>query len=123
MAGAPLLYKDKVILFQDPVGGGFVTRSGRSPVVFPHGRELLELMGRYYAEGKRYRWSVTSPQVEMHGDLGAVVYVNTGSIIEAPGAEPIAMSWLETVLLRRDGARWRVAFLHSTRANAAQRAV
>jgi ketosteroid isomerase-like protein len=86
------------------------------------GSELLDLMGSYYAKGKRYRWSVTSPQIESQGDFGAVVYLNVGSIIEAPGTEPIAMSWLETALLRRQDARWRLAFLHSTRAKATQSA-
>jgi hypothetical protein len=86
------------------------------------GGELLDLMGSYYAEGKRYRWSVTSPQIEVQGDFGAVVYLNVGSITEAPGTEPIAMSWLETALLRRQDARWRLAFLHSTRARTTQSA-
>ena len=79
------------------------------------GRELLDLMSKYYAEGKRYRWSVTEAQVEVQGNLGVIVYVNQGSIADAPGANPTPMSWLETVLLRRDQSGWRMAFLHSTR--------
>jgi hypothetical protein len=79
------------------------------------GSDLLKLMSQLYAGGKRYRWSVTSPQVEVQGNLGAVVYLNIGSVVEAPGAEPTALSWLETVLLRREASGWRVAFLHSTR--------
>jgi len=39
-------------------------------------RELLDLMRDYHAQGRRYRWSVVSPQVEVQGDLGIVVYVN-----------------------------------------------
>jgi ketosteroid isomerase-like protein len=82
------------------------------------GHELLELMSKYYAEGRRYRWSVTEAQVEVQGNLAVIAYVNQGSIAEAPGANPTPMSWLETVLLRRDGSGWRVAFLHSTRTTA-----
>jgi len=70
-------------------------------------RELLDLMSRYHAEGRRYRWSVHSPQIEVEGNLAVVVYVNHGSITEAPGSDPIPMSWLETVVLlvkNRDGA-------------------
>jgi ketosteroid isomerase-like protein len=78
-------------------------------------RELLDLMSTYHAKGRRYQWSVTSPQIEVQGDLGVVVYVNLGSITEVPGSDPIPMSWLETVLLRRQESRWRLAFLHSTR--------
>ena len=83
------------------------------------GRELLEAMSGYYARGKRYRWSVSSPQVELQGTLGTVVYVNHGSIVEAPGASAVAQSWLESVVLRREGSAWRLAFLHSTRTKAA----
>jgi hypothetical protein len=79
------------------------------------GGELLALMSRLYADGKRYRWSVTSPQVEIQGNLGAVMYLNVGSVVEAPGADPTPLSWLETVVLRREASGWRVAFLHSTR--------
>jgi ketosteroid isomerase-like protein len=83
------------------------------------GRELLEIMSRFHAAGKRYRWSVTSPQIEVQGNLGVVMYVNHGSIVEAPGANPVPQSWLETVLLRRQRSGWCLAFLHSTRAKAA----
>jgi hypothetical protein len=83
------------------------------------GRELLEVMSGYCARGKRYRWSVSSPQVELQGTLGTVVYVNHGSIVEAPGASSVAQSWLESVVLRREGSAWRLAFLHSTRTKAA----
>jgi hypothetical protein len=83
------------------------------------GPELLDTMSRYYAMGRRYRWSVNSPQVEIEGNLGAVVYVNHGSIVEASGADAAPQSWLETVLLRRQDLSWRVAFLHSTRSSLA----
>jgi ketosteroid isomerase-like protein len=84
------------------------------------GRELLDTMNKHYANGRRYRWSVNSPQIEVQGSLGAVVYVNHGSITEAPGVDPVPQSWLETVLLRRQGLGWRVAFLNSTRTKTAQ---
>ena len=62
------------------------------------GPELFELMSRYHAQGRRYQWSVNSPQVEVQGSLGVAVYVNRGFITET----------------RQEG-RWRLAFLHSTR--------
>ena len=79
------------------------------------GPELSELMRRYRAQGRRYQWSVDSPQIEVQGALGVVMYVNRGSITEIPGSDPTPMSWLETVLLRRQESKWRLAFLHSTR--------
>jgi hypothetical protein len=86
------------------------------------GRQLLDLMSRYHAEGRRYRWSVNSPQVESQGNVGVLVYVNNGSIAESVASDPIPMSWLETALLRRKASGWRLAFLHSTRSAATQRA-
>jgi hypothetical protein len=80
------------------------------------GAELFGLMSRFHAEGRRYRWSVNSPQFEVQGSLGVVAYVNRGSIAEGPGSAPTPMLWLETVLLRRGESGWRLAFLHSTRA-------
>jgi len=86
------------------------------------GRQLLDLMNRYYMEGRPYRWSVNSPQVESQGNLGVLVYVNNGSITESAASDPIPMSWLETAVLRREASGWRLVFLHSTRSAATQRA-
>jgi hypothetical protein len=55
------------------------------------GRELLDLMSKFNAEGRRYRWSVTEAQVEVRGNLGVIVYVNQGSSADAPGANPTPM--------------------------------
>ena len=79
------------------------------------GPELFELMSRYHAQGRRYQWSVNSPRIEAQGSLAVAVYVNRGFITEASGSDPTPMSWLETVLLRREESRWKLAFLHSTR--------
>jgi ketosteroid isomerase-like protein len=79
------------------------------------GPEVFELMSRYRAQGRRYEWSVNSPQIEVQGDLGVVIYVNRGSITESAGADPLPMSWLETAVFRRQDSSWRLAFLHSTR--------
>ena len=82
------------------------------------GPELLGLMSELHAAGKCYRWSVRSPKIERQGSLGAVAYLNRGFISDTPDSEPVPTSWLETVLLRREAGRWRVAFLHSTRMKA-----
>lgn len=85
------------------------------------GVELLDLLGNEYAKGVRLQWSVTAPEVHVCGDFCAVVYLNVGSVTEVPGADPIPLSWLETVLLRREATGWRVAFLHSTRTKESQK--
>jgi len=86
------------------------------------GRELLDLMSKYHREGRRYRWSIDSPQVESQGNLGVLVYLNNGSIMESATSDPIPMSWLETAVLRRQPSGWLLAFLHSTRSAKAQHA-
>jgi hypothetical protein len=87
------------------------------------GHELLDLMSRFHAEGRRYQWTVNSPQAESQGNLGVLVYVNKGSITEPQASSPTPMSWLETALLRRHASGWRLAFLHSSRSAAAPHAV
>lgn len=79
------------------------------------GDEFLTLMRKLYTQGRRYRWSVTSPRVELQGSLAVVVHVNHGEIIEKPGSIPVPASWLETIVLRREALGWRIAFIHATR--------
>jgi hypothetical protein len=104
--------KDDQMLLREIFCEDFHAFENGVPVTGP---EVFELMSRFHAQGKRYRWSVNSPQIEVQGNLGVVVYVNRGSISETPGSDPIPMSWVETAVLRRQESSWRLAFLHSTR--------
>src|SRR6516165_987228 len=90
--------KDDQMLLREIFCEDFHAFENGVPVTGP---EVFELMSRFHAQGKRYRWSVNSPQIEVQGNLGVVVYVNRGSISETPGSDPIPMSWVETAVLRR----------------------
>ena len=79
------------------------------------GAEFLNLMRKLYIEGRRYRWSVNDPHVELQGSLAVVVHVNKGEIVEGPGSVPVPASWLETIVLRHEQLGWRIAFIHATR--------
>jgi hypothetical protein len=67
--------------------------------------------------GKTFVWSVDAPQVHLGCDQAWIAYVNRGSVTDAQGVHPL--TWLESAVLTFDGGRWRIAFVHSTRAAAA----
>jgi hypothetical protein len=74
---------------------------------------LIDLMKQAHAAGKVYAWTVNEPKVHTDGSMAWVTYTK-GSIKDA--AEIKNVSWLESVVLRKEQDNWRVQFLHSTRA-------
>lgn len=53
--------------------------------------------------------------VKVQGDVAYAVYFLTSDIKDQQG--PRHREWLESMILRRSGAGWRTALLHSTRLN------
>ena len=80
------------------------------------GTAIMGLIKAAYAEGRRFEWNVTEPDVHVTGDTAWIAYVNRGSLTDASGTKPL--SWLESACLNRVGGAWKIAFLHSTRAAA-----
>ena len=78
------------------------------------GMQLPDLIKAAHGAGKTYAWSVNDPEVHIVCDWAWVTYTNRGSVADASGTQP--MSWLESAVLHYQGQRWRVQFLHSTRA-------
>jgi hypothetical protein len=78
------------------------------------GVQLPQLIKAAHGAGKIYVWSVNDPEVHITCDWAWVTYTNRGSIGDASGTQP--MSWLESAVLHYEGQRWRIQFLHSTRA-------
>lgn len=64
------------------------------------------------AAGAAYVWTVHEAKVQAVCDLATIAYVNRGSVRDAAGEHPVV--WLESAVLRYEGRRWRVAFLHSS---------
>jgi Calcium/calmodulin dependent protein kinase II association domain len=56
---------------------------------------------------------VTEPDVHISGNTAWIAYVNIGSI--ADGSGTMDQKWLESAFLERQGGRWKIVFLHSTR--------
>lgn len=77
------------------------------------GDALMQLIKSAHAAGKVYVWRVTQPQVQVHGDMAWITYVNEGSVQDAAGKKDV--TWLESAVLKKDKSKWRIEFLHSTR--------
>ena len=77
------------------------------------GEALMELLKKQHAAGKRYEWNVTEPDVHISGDTAWIAYVNKGSITDGSGT--INQQWLESAFLQKQGAIWKIVFMHSTR--------
>jgi hypothetical protein len=70
---------------------------------------LVDLIKDLHASGKRYEWNVTAPEVHVACNVAWITYVDDGS-----GRKDVA--WLESAVLEYANARWRLQFIHSTRA-------
>ena len=78
------------------------------------GMQLPQLIKAAHGAGKTYVWSINDAEVHMTCDWAWVAYTNRGSVGDASGTQPV--SWLESAVLHYQGQRWRIQFLHSTRA-------
>ena len=76
-------------------------------------KALMDLVKAQHAAGKRYEWNVTEPDVHISGDTAWIAYVNKGSITDGSGT--INQQWLESAFLQKQGAIWKIVFMHSTR--------
>ncbi len=75
---------------------------------------LFGVIKEAHAARKVFVWTVTEPDSHVRCDWAWVAYTNRGSVRDAEG-EPVPVTWLESAVLRYEGGRWRLAFLHSTR--------
>jgi hypothetical protein len=78
------------------------------------GPALMDFIKSAHASGKRYDWSVTQPEVHVACNLALITYVNQGYVEDGSGRQ--AVTWLESAVLEYASARWRIRFIHSTRA-------
>ena len=78
------------------------------------GMQLPQFIKSAHGAGRIFVWSVQDPQVHIACDWAWIAYTNRGSVGDASGTQP--MSWLESAVLHYQGQRWRIQFLHSTRA-------
>jgi ketosteroid isomerase-like protein len=81
------------------------------------GPALVDFVKSAHASGKHYDWTVTEPEVHVTCNLAWITYINQGSVEDASGRQ--AVTWLESAVLEYANARWRIRFVHSTRASKA----
>ena len=97
--------------FQQIIAPSFYAYDGGARLTGP---ALAELIKNGHASGKRWEWSVAEPDAHVACNLAWIAYVDKGSVEDANGRVPL--TWLESAVLEYSGARWRILFLHSTRA-------
>jgi ketosteroid isomerase-like protein len=78
------------------------------------GPGLMGLLDQAQASGKHYEWSVTNPEVHLACNSAWISYVNQGAVEDSSGRQPV--TWLESGILGYADGRWRIRFVHSTRA-------
>jgi ketosteroid isomerase-like protein len=78
------------------------------------GDALMQAIQKQHAAGYVYEWNVTQPEVHVAGSIAWITYVNKGTVKKPEGTEHV--TWLESMVLEKKGGKWRVHFVHSTRA-------
>lgn len=76
--------------------------------------ELVDLIATLKAKSAVPRWSLGPIDVHLGCDTAWAAWINRGEV--GPTSARVPMVWLESANLRRVDGRWRVEFLHSTRA-------
>jgi len=77
------------------------------------GMALPALIKAAHAAGKRFVWTVNDATVWVSQNWASIAYINRGSVGDEAGGTPV--TWQESAVLKFDGKRWRVQFLHSNR--------
>src|SRR5580704_6713924 len=78
------------------------------------GDALMQAIQKQHAAGYVYEWNVTQPEVHVAGNVAWITYVNKGSVKNAAGTQQV--TWLESMVLEKKSGKWRIHFVHSTRA-------
>ena len=78
------------------------------------GDALMDAIKKQHAAGYVYEWNVTQPEVHVAGNLAWITYVNQGAVKKPEGTEKL--TWLESMVLEKKDGKWRIHFVHSTRA-------
>jgi hypothetical protein len=79
-----------------------------------NGDSVMAGIKAQHAAGVHYEWNVTEPDVHISTNTAWMVYVNKGSITDAPGTT-VNQTWLESAFLQKQAGVWKIVFMHSTR--------
>jgi hypothetical protein len=83
------------------------------------GDALIKMVKSFHDQGYIFEWTVLDPHVEATCDLAWITYTNRGSMTTPGSAQPKPaaqqVTWLESAVLQKQAATWRIRFFHSTR--------
>ena len=79
------------------------------------GDAIMKLIMQYQAKDAVFVWNVTQPEVHISCNMAWIAYVNSGSIKMSPTSPTVPTTWLESAVLKREAATWKLVFFHSTR--------
>jgi hypothetical protein len=108
--------RDDLDKFHDLVLGSFYAYDGGKRW---EGDALMRALIEWHRQGMKLAWSVNDPQVHVDCDMAWITYLNRGQVQKPADAAPTPTNWLESVTLQRQGKEWKLAFLHSSRMEAA----
>ena len=101
---------DDVAKFDSVIASDFYLYDGGARF---NGDAVMNLIKALHAQGKRFEWNVTEPDVHISGNMAWIAYVNKGSITDASGS--VNQNWLESAFLQKQAGIWKIVFMHSTR--------
>jgi len=108
--------RDDLDKFHDLVLGNFYAYDGGKRW---EGDSLMRALMEWHRQGMKLAWSVNDPDVHIDCDMAWIAYLNRGQIQKPGDAAPTPTNWLESVALQRQGNGWKLAFLNSSRMEAA----
>lgn len=80
---------------------------------FDTAAELAATIKQAHASGAVLEWNLGPIDIHVTCDTAWAAWENDGRVGRKDAMQP--MHWLESAVLVRDGGRWRIRFLHSTR--------
>ena len=73
---------------------------------------IFALVTAHPPGGMKMQWSVTEPDVHVTGNTAWISYIDQGLLTNDNTVKHL--TWLESAVLEKAGARWRIVLFHST---------
>jgi hypothetical protein len=106
-------------LYQGETGDfdGFAMHLAPSFYMYDRGKrydaaQLIDGLQQLRRGNTHLHWSVTMPDVHIHGDTAWIAYINDGSMTTTE--KSTRRKWLESAFLVKTSGEWKVEFWHST---------
>jgi hypothetical protein len=81
---------------------------------------LMQGIEKLRAQGMKFVWSVTDPDVHVSCGHAWIAFLNVGSVQMPAAAAATPTKWLESADLEKQDGQWKIVFFQSTRVPAAE---